>query len=128
MKRFTLTLALVITAILAFAKPPHLAVEELFKGQYDHTKGVKTSIAKTGGQYHRGLTVTNNPGIVKKMVEAIKKDSSRAASYFDNNDENGLYTVMMITNNGQTIQVGLQRDPQGRNGYLFIQGPDGAFK
>lgn len=128
MKRFILTLFISISAVLAFAKPPHLASEELFKGQYEQTKGVKTSIAKTRGQYHRGLTVTGNAAVVKKMVEAINKDARRADYYSDNSDEKEHYTVMRINNNGRTIQVGLQRDASGKNGYLFIVGPEEAFK
>ncbi len=73
------------------------------------------------------MTVENNLGIVKKIVEAITKDAPRAKDFSDYHGEDGQYTSLQILNNGEIIYVGLKRDQHG-GAFFFIQGKEKAFK
>lgn len=115
------------TAIAVFAKPPKLNVEKLFDGRFNSSKSVTISIYKNNGNYYRGMTVNNNPDIIKKIADAIEKDASRASNYSDHQSSDGQYTSLQIVNNGETIYIGLQRDRHG-GGFFFIQGKEKAFK
>ena len=127
MKRLFFIIASVVTAIAAYANPPKLNVESLFDGRYNDNKSVTITIYKNNGNFYRGLTVTNNPGIIKKIAEAITKDVPRAKEYSDHNGPHGQYTSLQIVNNGEIIYIGLQRDRHG-GAFFFIQGKEKAFK
>lgn len=127
MKRTLITLALMISAVTAFAKPPHLATEQLFDGRYNKNKSVSTSIYRNNGTYYRGMTVTGNPGIVRKIADAISKDADGATNYSDYSGSDGQYTSLKIVNNGETIHIGLKQDSPG-SAFFFIQGKEKAFK
>ena len=127
MKRLIFIIACIITAIAVHANPPKLHVESLFDGRYNDNKSVTISIYKNNGNYYRGLTVNNNPGIIKKIAESITKDAPRAKEYSDYNGADGHYTSLQIVNNGETIYIGLQRDRHG-GAFFFIQGKEKAFK
>ena len=77
--------------------------------------------------YYRGLTVKNNPEIIKQIAEAIAKDQPRAKDFSDYQGNDGQYTSLQIVNNGETIYIGLQRDKSG-GGFFFIQGKEKAFQ
>lgn len=51
MKRIIITTILIISAVIAYAAPPRLAVEELFDGRYNGNKSVSVSIYKSSGNY-----------------------------------------------------------------------------
>ena len=127
MKRLTIIILCLVTAIAVFAKPPKLNVEKLFDGRFNSSKSVTISIYKSNGNYYRGITVTNNPGIIKKIADAIERDAPRASHYSDHQNSDGQYTSLQIINNGETIYIGLQRDRNG-GGFFFIQGKEKAFK
>ena len=127
MKRLFFIIASVVTAIAAYANPPKLNVESLFDGRYNDNKSVTITIYKNNGNFYRGLTVTNNPGIIKKIAEAITKDVPRAKEYSDHNGPDVQYTSLQIVNNGEIIYIGLQRDRHG-GAFFFIQGKEKAFK
>lgn len=127
MKHLVLIILSMATAISVFANPPKLNVESLFDGRLNNNKSVTISIYKNNGNYYRGITVKNNPDIIKKIAEAIAKDVSRASDYSDYQGEDGQYTSLQIINNGETIYIGLQRDRHG-GGFFFIQGKEKAFK
>ena len=127
MKRLIIFITCIITAIAVYANPPKLNVESLFDGRYNNNKSVTISIYKNNGNYYRGLTVKNNPGIVKKIADAISKDAPRAKEYSDYNGADGRYTSLQIVNNGEIIYIGLQRDKNG-GAFFFIQGKEKAFK
>ena len=127
MKRLAIIIACIVTAIAANATPPKLNVESLFDGRYNDNKNVTISIYKNNGNYYRGLTVKNNPAIIKSIVVAISKDTPRAKEYSDYNGDDGQYTSLQIVNNGETIYIGLQRDRHG-GAFFFIQGKEKAFK
>lgn len=127
MKRLTIILLSIFTAIAVFAKPPKLNVENLFDGRFNSNKSVTISIYKNNGNYYRGITVKNNPDIIKKIASAIEKDVPRASGYSDYQGNDGQYTSLQIINNGETIYIGLQRDRHG-GGFFFIQGKEKAFK
>lgn len=127
MKRLLMMITCIITAIAVYANPLKLNVESLFDGRYNDNKSVTISIYKNNGNYYRGLTVKNNPGIIKKITEAISKDMPRAKDYSDYSGADGQYTSLQIVNNGEIIYIGLQRDKHG-GAFFFIQGKEKAFK
>ena len=127
MKRLIIIITCIVTALAVYANPPKLNVESLFDGRYNDNKSVTISIYKNNGNYYRGLTVKNNPGIVKKIAEAISKDVPRAKEYSDYKGADGQYTSLQIVNNGELIYIGLQRDKLG-GAFFFIQGKEKAFK
>lgn len=127
MKHLILIIMCIVTALAAYAAPPKLNVESLFDGRYNDNKSVTISIYKSNGNYYRGLTVKNNPGIIKKIAEAISKDAPKAKEYSDYNGADGQYTSLQIVNNGEVIYIGLQRDKHG-GAFFFIQGKEKAFK
>lgn len=127
MKRLVLIILSMATVIAVFANPPKLNVEILFDGRFNNDKSVTISIYKNNGNYYRGITVKNNPDIIKKIADAIVKDAPRASDYSDYQGEDGQYTSLQIINNGETIYIGLQRDRHG-GGFFFIQGKEKAFK
>lgn len=128
MKRTLITLAIImVSAVTAFAKPPQLATEQLFDGRYNKNKSVSTSIYRNNGTYYRGMTVTGNPDIVRKIADAISKDADGATNYSDYSDRDGQYTSLKIVNNGETIHIGLKQDRPG-SAFFFIQGKEKAFK
>lgn len=127
MKRLSIIILCIATAITVFAKAPKLNVENLFDGRFNNNKSVTISIYKNNGNYYRGITVNNNPGIIKKIAEAIERDAPRASNYSDHHGNDGQYTSLQVVNNGETIYIGLQRDRHG-GGFFFIQGKEKAFK
>lgn len=127
MKRLAIILLSIFTAIAVYAKPPKLNVESLFDGRFNNNKNVTISIYKNNGNYYRGITVKNNPNIIKKIADAIEKDTPRASNYSNYQSSDGEYTSIQIINNGETIYIGLQRDRHG-GGFFFIQGKEKAFK
>ena len=127
MKRLIIIITCIVTSLAVYANPPKLNVESLFDGRYNGDKSVTISIYKNNGNYYRGLTVKNNPGIVKKIADALSKDVPRAKEYSDYNGADGQYTSLQIVNNGELIYIGLQRDKHG-GAFFFIQGKEKAFK
>lgn len=126
MRRLIIIIVCFVTALAVYANPPKLNVESLFDGRYNGDKSVTISIYKNNGNYYRGLTVKNNPGIVKKIADALSKDAPRAKEYSDYNGADGQYTSLQIVNNGELIYIGLQRDKHG-GAFFFIQGKEKAF-
>lgn len=127
MKRLILIILSIVAAIAVYANPPKLNVESLFDGRFNNNKSVTISIYKSNGNFYRGITVKNNPDIIKKIADAIAKDAPRASDYSDHQGNDGQYTSLQIINNGETIYIGLQRDRHG-GGFFFIQGKEKAFK
>ena len=127
MKRILILLLCIVSTITIYANPPKLNVENLFDGRYNNNKSVTISIYKSNGNYYRGLTVKNNPEIIKQIAEAIAKDQPRAKDFSDYRGNDGQYTSLQIVNNGETIYIGLQRDKSG-GGFFFIQGKEKAFQ
>ena len=127
MKRLFILLLYIVSAVSIYANPVKLNVENLFDGRYNNNKSVTISIYKSNGNYYRGLTVKNNPEIIKQIAEAIAKDQPRAKDFSDYQGNDGQYTSLQIVNNGETIYIGLQRDKSG-GGFFFIQGKEKAFQ
>lgn len=127
MKRLILIILSIVAAIAVYANPPKLNVESLFDGRFNNNKSVTISIYKSNGNFYRGITVKNNPDIIKKIADAIAKDAPRASDYSDHQGNDWQYTSLQIINNGETIYIGLQRDRHG-GGFFFIQGKEKAFK
>ena len=127
MKRLIIIIMCIANAVLLSAKPARLNVEKLFDGRYNSNVSVTISIYKNNGNYYRGLTVKNNPGIIKAIAREIAKDKPRATVYSEHKGSDGQYTAMHIVNNGETIDIGLKLDNSG-GGFFFIQGKEKAFK
>lgn len=127
MKRFLIILLSMVAAMVVYANPPRLNVENLFDGRFNQQKNVTISVYKNNGNYYRGITVKNNPDIIKQIAAAIAKDAPKAADYSDYQGEDGHYTSLQVVNNGETIYIGLQRDRHG-GAFFFIQGKEKAFK
>lgn len=128
MKRLLIILVTTIVAITANAKPPQISVEQFFDGRYNQDKTVSTFLSKDNGGYFRMLQVNDNPAIVKKIAETLAKDKAKATRYFEQTGEGGKSTIVKLTNNGETIDIGFQQDPFGKSATLFIKGPEKAFK
>lgn len=128
MKRLLIIFLTTITALIAYAKPPQIAVEQLFDGRYNQEKTVKTFFSKDNGSYFRMLQVNNNPEIVKEIVKTLSKDKAKTSKFFEQVGEGGKSTMVKLTNNGETIDIGFQQDPSGKSATLFIKGPEKAFK
>ncbi len=126
MKQLIVILALMISSLSTIAKPPHLAVEQLFDGRYNKEKSVMTSISKADGIYYRSLHVINNPRIIKIIETALRKDSPKASKSFEQEGEGGRYTSLKVINNGETIDIGLQQ--YNGTAFFFIKGKENAFK
>lgn len=128
MKRSILLFLCAATAVAVFAKPPKLNVENLFDGRYNDNKNTTITIYKSNGNFYRGITVKNDPDIIKDITEAMDKDTPKASDYSDHQDAGGQrYTSLQVANNGEIIYIGLQRDKSG-DGFFFIQGKEKAFK
>jgi len=127
MKRLVIFIAITVLSITAYAKAPNLTVEKLFDGRYNKTAGVSSTVYKNNGKYYRGLTIENNPKVLKAIADAMKADAPRASHYSDHQEKDGQYTSMKVLNNGEIIFIGLQRDNKG-GGFFFIQGNESAFK
>lgn len=127
MRRLVIFMAITILSVSAYAKAPDLTVEKLFDGRYNKTAGVSSTMYKNNGKYYRGLTIENNPKVLKAIADAIKADAHRASNYSDHQEKDGQYTSMKVINNGEIIFIGLQRDNKG-GGFFFIQGKEAAFK
>ena len=115
-----------VSSVDAIAQPPHLAAEQLFDGRYNKERTVRTSISRADGIYYRSLQITDNPGIIKIIENALRKDGTRAEKSFEQEGAGGRYTSLKIVNNGETIDVGLQQ--YNGNAFFFIKGPEKAFK
>lgn len=127
MKRLMIFIAITILSVAAYAKAPGLTVEKLFDGRYNKTSGVSYTVYKNNGKYYRGLTIENNPKVIKAIAEAMKADAPRATHYSDHQEQDSQYTSMKVLNNGEIIFIGLQRNNKGA-GFFFIQGNETAFK
>lgn len=126
MKQLLVIFIFLLSSLVTMAKPPQLAVEQLFDGRYNNDRSVRTSISKGEGIYYRSLHITDNPSIIKIIETALRKDSARASKSFEQEGEGGRYTSLKIVNNGETIDVGLQQ--YNGNAFFFIKGKEKAFK
>ncbi len=115
-------------SLIALAKAPSLNIEKLFDGSYNSDKSVSILISKSKGKYFRSFTVTDNPSLVKKVTSLYRKDIATAEEFQDIISNGHLsYSSMSITNNGQTIQIGISYTSD-KTCYLFITGSPEAFK
>ena len=128
MKRLFIILSMAMIVLLANAKTPQIAVLQLFDGRYNKEKTVRTSISKANGMCHRLLWVTDNPAIIKTISETLSKDAQNAARFYEQTGEGGKSTLIKITVNEDTIDIGFQQDTSGKNASLFIRGPENAFR
>lgn len=128
MKRLLIILIGMIFGLTAMAKPPHLNVEKLFDGSYNSDKTVSIHISRTPEKYFRGFTVTNNASLVKKVTGIFRKDVPKAKKSQDIIENGGVsYSSMTVVNNNREINIGISYQPDN-SCYLFISGPDEAFK
>lgn len=128
MKRNLLIIISLFIGLVSMAKAPNLNVEKLFDGSYNTDKSVTITISKTKDKYFRGISVRNNPALVKKITELFKKDSEIADETQDIIKNGGLsYSSMTIVNNDLEINIGLSYSIED-GCYLYISGANEAFK
>lgn len=127
MKKILLIIVLSFLSLTAFAKAPNLHVEQLFDGSYNSNESVSTNIYRNQQKYFRGFTVIDNRTLLNKVEQLFEQDLTKAESSFESISQGQRYRSMVIKNNGEEINVGLNYD--GHNGcYLFINGSVEAFK
>lgn len=129
MKKSLLTLSMLVCAMIAYAKPPQLAVESLFDGTYNGKKGISITTVKSQNNYFREIEVReDNPALVRKIDKLIEKDAERASNFTETYTENRHERVFQISNNGKQINIGATRYLNKPRFELFIQGTPEAFK
>lgn len=127
MKRKSLALVFFVSAILAFAVPPELAVEALFDGRYNNNKNVEYSIIKQRGRYSMVMNVKNDVKVLEEASEAIEKDLAKTDDYTSIQNKEGKIIRLKIPNNGEIISVGMKTEENG-DFFLYIRGPKKAFQ
>lgn len=129
MKKSILTLCMLVCAILAYAKPPRLAVESLFDGSYNGKKGISVTTIKSEKNYFRSIEVREgNPDLINKIEKLVDEDVKRASNFTETHSEKIHERVFQIPNNGKTINVGVTVYRLKQRVELFIQGYPEAFK
>lgn len=130
MRALTILVFLVSSIAAAYAQSPTLASEQIFSGKYNKEKGVEVSISIRNGVYRRYITVSNNPALVKIIVDAFNKDRQREniTAFSQNISGDEVYTRIELPYNGETIKIGLQENEAKGDAYFFIRGPEKAFK
>ncbi|MFG6392058.1 MAG: hypothetical protein K1V76_07095 [Candidatus Amulumruptor sp.] len=129
MKKSILTLSMLVCAIIAYAKPPQLALESLFDGSYNGKKGISITTVKSKGNYFREIEIREeNPALVKKIEGLIEKDAARASNFTETHNENRHERVFQVPNNGTFINIGVTQRFDNPRFELFIQGSPEAFK
>ena len=134
MKKSLLTLSMLVCAMIAYAKPPQLALESLFDGSYNGKKGISVTTIKSKNNYFREIEISeDNPALIKKIEGLIEKDAARASNFTETHNEKRHERVFQIPNHGTFINVGVTRNLakpyHSAPGFeLFIQGPPEAFK
>ena len=129
MKRFLLSLIFVITMTSAFAKPPRLAVQELFDGRYKQNKNVTTSIIKRNDDYHMSMTImTNDTKIVKEVMNALQRDAKKATDKVEIITDGNTFNKIEVPSNDEIITIGVSQDQESGMTTLFIRGERKAFE
>lgn len=129
MKKSILTLSMLVCAMIAYAKPPQLAVESLFDGTYNGKKGISVTTVKSKNNYFREIEIReDNPELLRKIERLIEKDVERASNFTETHNENRHERVFQVPNNNTFINIGVTRRPSGKYLDLFIQGTPEAFK
>lgn len=130
MRALTILVFLVSSIAAAYAQSPTLASEQIFSGKYNKEKGVEVSISIRNGVYRRSITVNNNPALVKLIVDAFNKDREKEnlSAFSQNIQGDEVYTRIEFSHNGEIIKIGLEQNDAKGEAYLFIRGPEKAFK
>lgn len=128
MKRFLLTLSVVLIALIAYATPPNLNVEQFFDGRYNNDKTVEIYIYRDQKESYRTFKVSNNPTIVKQVLDALQADSQKSADYSERIKGGRKNYRITVYNNGKNINIGFGMSADGKSATLMINGPISAFK
>ena len=128
MKRFLLTLSVVLIALIAYATPPNLSVEQFFDGRYNNDKTVEIYIYRDQRESYRTFKVSNNPTIVKQVLDALQADSQKSANYSERIKGGRKNYRITVYNNGKNIDIGFGMSVDGKSATLMINGPISAFK
>lgn len=129
MKKILLTLGMLICVMIAYAKPPQLAVETLFDGTYNGKKGISITTVKSQNNYFREIEVReDNPALIRKIEQLIEKDAQRASNFTESYTETCHERVFQVPSNGKQINIGATRYLNKPRFELFIQGTPEAFK
>ncbi|MDE5800229.1 MAG: hypothetical protein K2H74_04295, partial [Paramuribaculum sp.] len=119
---------IVLIALIAYATPPNLSVEQFFDGRYNNDKTVEIYIYRDQKEFYRTFKVSNNPTIVKQVLDALQADSQKSADYSENIHSGSKRYMITVINNGKSIVVGFDISADGKSATLMINGPISAFK
>ena len=129
MKRYLILILFLISTLLAFATPPNLACEAIFERGDLRRPGIDLCIKKQPNNYYRGIIVKKDPKLLAEIEKLIEQDSKVATEVIYRNDEEGTGSgvVLLVSNNGHTINIGLSKKENGEFGF-FIQSVLAAFE
>ena len=129
MKRLLLMLVVAFASVLSVAAAsPRLASEKFFDGSYGGRKAVTITISEQPGQYYRCITVSDDKTLMDALLKAFEQDRKRAEQYNEYHASSLHNRLISITNNGELIRVGVNAEPDGANGMLFITGARKDFE
>lgn len=130
MKRTAILLLLAVVAtVTALAAPPKLACESLFSEKYRTNPQAKVSIINSTGNYFRGISVANDPALVKEIEKKVEEDKKLASNTVEEYSAGSIYTLILNIpgSNNKIINIGYTRAGAGSI-ELFVSGPPEAFK
>lgn len=127
MKRLLIIFAVMLSALAAWATPPHLACEAIFNRKDLRVKGNDIVNIIGDGNYFRSITSENNPKLMAEIKALVEKDKKRAYNKVDRYIDGEETIILNISSNGHIINVGLTT---AEPGYvrLFIQSDPKAFE
>ena len=128
MKRFLITLSIAVVSLISNATPPNLSVEQFFDGRYNDDKTVEIYIYRNQVKSNRTFKVSNNPTIVKQVLDAVQADAQKSENYSEIIHAGRKRYQFKVSNNGQYISIGFIMDAGGKSATLMINGPISAFK
>lgn len=130
MKRTAILLLLAVVAtVTTLAAPPKLACESLFSEKYRTNPQAKVSIINSTGNYFRGISVANDPALVKEIEKKVEEDKKLASNTVEEYSAGSIYTLILNIpgSNNKIINIGYTRAGTGSI-ELFVSGPPDAFK
>ncbi|MFH8142875.1 MAG: hypothetical protein K1V88_05540 [Muribaculaceae bacterium] len=129
MKRIALMLLIAVAAtVTALAANPRLACESLFSEKYRSNPQATVSIINSTGNYFRGISVANDPSLVKEIEKKLEEDRKLATNTVEEYSAGNKYDIVLnIPLGGKIISVGYTRNGDG-SAELFVSGPPEAFR
>ncbi len=108
------------------------ALQELFIRARENRRTnpqAKVSIINSTGNYFRGISVANDPALVKEIEKKVEEDKKLASNTVEEYSAGNIYTQILNIpgSNNKMINIGYTRTGAGSI-ELFVSGPPDAFK